>query len=261
MKPGSFELAALHILARTFFSVVALGAIIWGGYFLPLFARALSPHRVALAYSQGRGFSNQTFVQQNYSLLKKLENLLFCNPIQLHDVVVLQLAVLYDASLTGSQTSIAESREALYGAIKRSLACAPSDAFVWLTLVLARRQQQRALSLKMQITCACRTRLAGTKVGSAFGAFASRFLRLPGCLLMFRMMLSTNLSSSPILGGSIRTMVDIFASAALTVQSRIIERFKTEDVILRQSFARALYNSGLDVDIPGVDPPAHPWRQ
>ena len=54
--------------------------------------------------------------------------------------------------------------------------------------------------------------------------------------------------------------VAIFASAAPAVQSRIVEHLKTAKAVSRQTFAKRLYDRGLDVNIPEVERPARPWR-
>ena len=53
----------------------------------------------------------------------------------------------------------------------------------------------------------------------------------------------------------------IFANADPAVQSRIVEHLKSAKAMSRQTFAKVLYDKGLDVNIPGVEMPSARARQ
>jgi hypothetical protein len=258
MSSGDFGSRAFSNLARTVRLVVAFGAIAWGAYFLPLFAEQATPHRVASAYTLGRGFSNETLLQETRQLAERSGKLAFCDPTGQHDAVVLRLAILNNANSTGSQVSVESARDALYGAIRSSLSCAPSDAFVWLTLYWL------DISVKgFKPEDVNYLRLSYT-TGPNEGWISLWRVRLALSTLAW---LPADVSDNAIdefvklvdTGRLYPEMVGIFVGAALTVQSRIVERLKSENGTPRRIFARALYDSGLDVDLPDIEP-AHPWQ-
>src|ERR1700733_988382 len=97
--------SATQVLARIFFIVVGLGAIGWGGFFLPIFWRQSPTHYVAVAYMQGRGFSDQVLLNQAQRVAAAVDSP-FCDPTELHDAVMLRLAILNNAIAAANPTLI-----------------------------------------------------------------------------------------------------------------------------------------------------------
>lgn len=245
-------------LVRALVCLVGIGAVAWGGSLLPLFWRQASLSQIASELLQGDTFKIQT-LEDETRRAEAGEQSSFCNPTDLHDVVVLRLAILNEAITAKNQKLIETAYSSLSDSTRSALFCAPTDSFAWLTLfwldVVKRGfQPDNANYLRLSYS-----------LGPNEGWVALRRSRL--AIAMFGR-LPADLSNDAI--DEFVKLVDteslypetvaIFASAAPAVQSRLVEDLKSAKPIPRQTFARTLYEKGFNIDIPGVDRPARPWQ-
>ena len=89
-KVGGVRIAAIYFLARTFICLLGIGAVAWGGFVLPLFRQQAPLNRVAAELLQGRAFKIQALLDQARQVVAT-EPSSFCNPTELHNLVVLRL--------------------------------------------------------------------------------------------------------------------------------------------------------------------------
>ena len=252
--------SAIEVLARIFFILVGLGAIGWGGFFLPIFWRQSPTHHVAMAYMQGRGFSGQVLLKEAQQVTAVIDSP-FCDPTALHDAVMLRLAILDNAIAAANQTLVASGRDALYDTTRKALSCAPADAFAWLTLFWLDASRKGvtpddANYLRLSYT--------GGPNEAWIGLWRNRlaialFAQLPPDLSddaidEFIKLLDT--------GRLYQQTVAIFASAVPAAQNRIVDHLETANATARGIFVRELYDRGLDMKIPDVEIPGlRPWER
>lgn len=253
-------MATYYFVARTLISLAGLGAVLWGGFFLPYFRQQAPLSLIAAEVLQGHIFKRQTLIEKARQI-EASEQSWFCNSTELHAAVVLQLAILDDAIKAADQTLIDSAYTPLYDATRRALSCAPADSFAWLTLFW----------------------LDATKHG--FEPNNANYLRLSyalgpneGWIALWRNRLAmvlgarlpTDLSDDAIdefiklvnTGRLYKETAAIFAGTAPDGQSRIVEHLKNANAIPRQIFARVLYDEGLDIKIPDTTIPGlRPWER
>jgi hypothetical protein len=209
---------------------------------------------------EGRGFNDQVLLKQVQQVAAAVDSP-FCDPTDLHDAVILRLAILNNAIAAANPTLITSGRDALNDTTRKALSCAPADAFAWLTLFWLDANRKgitpdNANYLRMSYTTGPNEAWIGLWRNRL--AIAS-FAQLPPDLSddaidEFIKLLDT--------GRAYQEMVVIFASAAPAAQSRIIDQLKTANAATRQIFARVLYDRGLDVKIPDVEIPGlRPWEK
>lgn len=252
------RMAAAYFLVRAFVWLLGLGAVAWGGLVLPLFWQQATLNRVAVELLQGHDFKTQ-FLLDEAQQAEAAERSSFCNPTELRNVVILRLNILNQAIASTNRTLVEAAYAPLYAASRRALACAPTDSFVWLTLFWLDAGKggfnpDNANYLRLSYALGPNEGWIGLwRVRLAL----ARFARLPADLSEDAIDDFIKLVDT---GHLYSEMAAIFASAAPATQSRIVAQLKTAKAIPREIFARTLYDGGLDVNVPGVDKPEHPWQ-
>lgn len=254
--PLGLKLAAS--LLRAFVCILGIGAVAWGGYLLPLLRQQGRLDHIASEYLLGQGFKDQTLLAEARQITDS-ERSAFCNPVELHNAVILHLAILNDAIAAANPALIDSSSPPLDAAAHRALICSPSDSFAWLTLFwldagrhgvttdnLNYLRLSYAFGPNEEWIALWRSRLA-----------VAAFEHLPPALADEAIAEFVKLVNT---GGLYPQTATIFASAAPAVQSRLAARLSAVNPIAREIFARTLYDRGLDVAIPGVAKPARPWE-
>jgi hypothetical protein len=253
-----FRMASAYFFVRTFVCLLGLGAVAWGAFLLPLFWEQAPLNRVASELLQGHIFKRQALLEEAGEV-DAAEKSSFCDPTELHNAVVVRLAILNEAIAAKDHQLIETVYGPLYDSTRKTLACVPSDPFAWLTLFwleIAKHGFQPDNAVYLRLSYA---------LGPNEGWIAlwrnqltiALFQRLPADLANDAIEEFVKLVDT---GGLYSQTGAIFASAAPTVQSRIVGGLKSAKPIPRQIFARALYDRGLNVDIPGVESPAPPWQ-
>ena len=259
MRPAATEWLQPIFWARGFIWLLGLGAVAWGGFVLPLFWQQATLNRVAAELLQGHNFKMQ-FLLDEAQQAEAAERSSFCNPTGLHNAVILRLSILNQAIAATNRTLVEAAYAPLYAASRRALACSPADALVWLTLFWLDAGKHGFLPANANYL-----RLSYS-LGPNEGWIALWRNRL--ALALFAQ-LPTDLSDDAIdefiklvdTGQLYPETAAIFANAAPAVQSRLVAHLKTAKAIPREIFAQTLYAKGLDVSIPGVQPPdPRPWH-
>jgi hypothetical protein len=240
---------------------VTLGAlgIIWGVLLLPRFWQATSLNHMAAEFVQGHVFTQKAMAQVALQAEPELSSPL-CNPPELHNAVVLHLAMLNDGLARKNQSLVEQSYDALYELGGKALACVPSDGFTWLTLFWIdaekrglRPENLAYLHLSYEVSpnegwiSLWRNRLAMTMFDRLPPELANKALD------EFVILLDT--------GQSYDQMASIFESAPADVRRRIVQQLRAASPLTRQIFARVLYDRGLDVTIPDTAMPGLKSRE
>ena len=233
-KVGGVRIAAIYFLARTFICLLGIGAVAWGGFVLPLFRQQAPLNRVASELLQGRTFKIQTLLEEARQVVAA-EPSSFCNPTELHNLVILRLAIPDEAIAATDQTPVDSAYMPFYNLARRALACSPADPFVWLTLFWLDAGKsgftpKNANYLRLSYA-----------LGPNEGWIALWRVRL--ALALFER-LPTDLSDDAIddfiklvdTEACIRETAAIFASTTPAVQSRIIEHLKTAKALRSPEF-------------------------
>jgi len=256
----SVRIAAAYFLMRTFICLLGLGAVIWGGFALPLFWQQAPVNGVASAILRGHTFKMQ-WLSGATRQAEAAEQSAFCNPTALHNAVVLRLDALDKAIAATNQTLVDSAYSPLFDAIRKALSCAPADSFVWLALFwldAGKHGFDSDNANYLRLSYALGPNESWIALWRSRLAFAL-FERLP-----------TDLADDAI--DEFVKLVDtealypetaaIFVSAGSTAQSRIIAHLKTVRDIPRQIFARTLQDKGMSVDVPDVYRPGseRPWK-
>jgi hypothetical protein len=235
--------------------VVAIG---WGVFFLPLFWQQGPLNRVASQVREGHTFKRQTLLGEGRRL-EAVEQKSFCNPTELLDLVVLHVAILNNATAGADRTLLDSDYAAADDAARKALYCEPSDSFAWLVLFWIDASKYGVDTKNVHYL----------RMSYAFGpneGWIARwrnrlaiavFQQLPSeledrAVVEFGKLLET--------GEMYAEAASIYASAAPEVQSRLVAQLKTAKAAPRRVFAATLYDKGFDVDIPGFEKPARPWR-
>jgi hypothetical protein len=249
--------AANH-LTRSFVFVLGVGALIWGLFTLPIFWQQASPNSVAAKLLQGDSFRPQSLVDEAQQA-DKAAQFQFCNPSALHSLFVLRLFLLNQSIAAGNRALVDSSYAPLYAAARNTLACAPADSYVWLTLFWLDAGKRG-----LNPTNANFLRLSYTL--SPNEAWIALWRSRVAMLLFER--LPPDLSSDAVdefiklvnMGRFYWETAEIFKNASSSAQNRILEQLKPVKLITRQAFARALHEDGVDVAVPGLEKPARPWQ-
>jgi hypothetical protein len=251
--------SALALLSRSFVCLLGATAVAWGSFALPLFWQQARLNSLASKLLQGSDFTIQSLLSE-LPRVEAVEQSFSCHATALHSVVILRLAIINQAIEEANQKLIDSSYKSLNDATRLALACAPTDAFAWLTLFWL---DAGVNGLNLNNTNYLR-------LSYVFGANE-------GWIGLWRNRLAITLVNSlPVdlgddainefvelvdTGGLYSETAAVFARAAPSIQTRIIERLETSRALVRESFARALYGMGLNVDIPSVKmPEVRPWQ-
>lgn len=248
----------MRSLVRALGCIVGIGAILWGSSVFSSFRKDTSLHHVASEYLLGRGFGDKV-IQDELKQVASAAPSLTCNPTELHDEVILHLAVFNNALGGLNRSALNLDFAALQNSTRRALSCEPFDSFSWLTLFwldstqhginprnLTYLRLSYALGPNEGWIATWRNRLA-----------IPNFAKLPPDLGEKALEEFVKLVDAGYLYSEAAT---IFASATPAVRQSLIERVKLANDVQRQIFARILYDKGFDVIIPGVTKPARPWE-
>ena len=248
-----------HYLTRIVICILGLAGVAWGGFTLPLFWHQAAPKSVASKLIQGQPFKRQWLLDEARQA-ESAEQYPFCDPSALHNLVVLRLAILNDSIAANDQALVASSYQPLYDAARRALSCSPSDPFVWLTLFwLDVRKHGLTTSSVNYLRLSYRLGPNESWIALWRNKLAlALFDRLPADLAKQAIDEFVGLLNTRQLT---RELAGVFEGAPTAAQKRIVAQLDTADDRSRRWFAKALYDKGLDVAIPGIESPAaRPWE-
>jgi hypothetical protein len=248
---------AFHALARLFAVVFGLLACAWGAATISTFWSQISIERTAVGIVDGATFKLGS-LDPLLPTLDQIELSNYCRPEAVHNSTIIRLQLAEDA-LANAQGHLIDARlDALENAIRRSLACSPSDPFLW--MVLARVDQTRRGYQPEQLTY---LRLS-YQFGPYEGWIAVR--RNRQALAMFGR-LPPDLTEDVVreFAGMARSefyadVISILTGPGWPIHDRLLASLKDVGMHQREELARELYSVGYDVAVPGIAPRApRPW--
>jgi hypothetical protein len=244
-------------LARPFAVLLGVVALVWGCVTLPVLWRQLPIEHTADAVINGDAFRPHTF-DPLLPVIEQIEQADYCRPSALHWAAIIRLRLVEDAIAAGAHDQIDARLGALDSTIHRALACNPTDSFFWMVLTWVegvregpRQDQLTYLRLSYQL-------------GPNEGWIADRRNRL--ALSMFNR-LPPDLAGAAVdeFGHMVQSWIyldtiAIFTGPGWPIRGRLLASLKDVGQAQRDAFARALYQKGYNVDVPGVAPrSARPW--
>ena len=229
--------------------LLGLATIAWGVTVFPLFWRQSPIERTADAIVGRAEFKPRAF-DALLPTLDQIEHSPECRPEALHSATIIRLRLAEDAVAAGERDVIDGRLAALDATARRSLACAPSDPFLWVTLawidgirIGPKPEQLTYLRLSYQL-------------GANEGWIAARRNRL--ALAMFPR-LPADLSDAAV--HEFARMVQswiylealaIFEGPGWPIRDRLLAGLQDVGLSQREAFYIGLYTGGYNVVVPGV---------
>jgi hypothetical protein len=246
-----------YFLARVIIFLLGSVAAAWGAYQFSLARQNEPVERAASDLLKGRGFSSRTLTK----LISDSDGAAahaICTPSELRSLVVLRIALLKSEIADGKALDNAAYLR-LYQQVLAALECSPSDSFLWEILFWLDASRD---GLTPQNTKFLRMSF-GSGPNEGWVAFSRVQVALP---LLDRLpdQLSQNVIDDfvKLLNTQIlyNDLAAVLANEPPGVQSRVIGSLKATNLPVRQSFASALRDKGVDVIVPGVQAPDRPWH-
>ena len=243
-------------------STLVLGfvAMSWGLATLPIFWRQSSVEQLASRVVERDPFSRE-FLLSRLSGATFTEKPSDCRPAGLRSAAIIRLRMAEQALADRDRSAIDGTLLESQAAIRRSLACSPTDSFLWLGLFWVTNAREGFNSRNLDYL-----RLS-YRQGPNEGWIAiirnrmtlALFASLPDDLkekatLEFLAFIRTGLTEAA---------ADIFIGSSSTIRDVLLTRVRTLDVASRQVFANSLRYRGFDdVNLPGIVQPEKPlWQQ
>ena len=247
----------IHSLARLFTLILGLSGVAWGAATFPIFWSQVPIERTADAIVDRAAFKPRS-LEPLLPAVDQIEKSGYCQPEALHNTAIIRLRLADDAVTNAERDAIDTQLGALQDAIRRSLACAPADPFLW--IILAWLDQMRQGYRPEQLTY---LRLS-YELGPYEGWIADR--RNRQALSMFDR-LPPDLADDVIreFAGMVRSgfyvdVISILTGPGWPIHARLLAGLKDVDVHQREELAKELNSAGYDVAVPGIAPTVpRPW--
>jgi hypothetical protein len=244
-------IAAAALTAVTRMAVIVLGcvAVIWGSAVFPVFLRQSPLERVAEHIFAGEAYKSDRLFEL-IPIVELAEHAIYCLPSALRGAAIVGSRLAEDVMASGKQDLIDKQLNSLHTAIRNSLSCAPTDAFLWLALFWVdsteRGFEDRYLEyLRMSY-----------RLGPNEGWIALKRNRIAFTIYE---RLPADLAESAIIEfiGLVKTglyqeAVDILTGPAWDMREVLLARINDVPVRYRQEFAKTLSDGGYDVQVPEV---------
>jgi hypothetical protein len=256
---GGFARRTLSTLCRfavtTFLVILGCAAFAWGTYALPVFARQAPIEDVATRVIAGNSFKPKVLAEF-MPQVEAAERAAPCRPAALRSAAIIRTSVAEQA--IADAENIDAQLSALSNSIHRSLACSPTDPFLWVVLYWVESTRNgfhpgylEYLRLSYQL---------GPNEGWIAlkrNAYAlAIFQLLPPDLADMALTEFAGLLDA----GFYEEAVAIFTGPGWRERGLLLPRLKDVAERHRQAFARALYKRGYDVTVPGIArPDPRPW--
>jgi hypothetical protein len=244
-----------QLSVRMLLVVLGGAAVAWGAYVLPVFARQAPLEHLAAHVIAGDPFKPEAlaaFMPQ----LEAAEQATECRAPALHSAAMIRTRVteqaLADANDFGAQLT------ALRASIYKSLACSPTDSFLWLALYWVESNRsgfQPAYIDYLRLSYQSGPNEGWIALKRSPYALAV-FDRLPPDLQEMVVAEFANLLNS-----SFVTMaVQIIEGPGWSHRGVLLSHLTNVTARYRDEFARELYRDGYDVTVPGIAPrDPRPW--
>lgn len=246
-----------YALARVFAFVLGLLACAWGVATFPTLWWQISIERTADAIVDHATFKSSS-LEPLLPAVDEIEESSYCRPEAVHSAAIIRLQLAENA-LADAQRGVIDARlSTLDNTIRRSLACSPSDPFLW--MILAWVDQTREGFRPGQLAY---LRLS-YRLGPYEGWIADR--RNRQALSIFER-LPLDLADAVVreFAGMVKGEFDEQAIAILMgpgwpIHDQLLAGLEGIDLRRREDLAKELYSAGYDVAVPGIARRApRPW--
>lgn len=251
-------LNAWQTALRGLFLGCGAASALWGISIAPTFWQESSVIRTANYISDGHILKLRELVDF-IPVADAVAQQSLCRSSVLQGAAIIRLRIVEEAFARGQRELLDSPINDLGKVVRRSLACSPSDPYLWIVLFWSESAQSGFrlddlpyLRLSYQLG-PNEGWIAVKRSQIAFSIFEQLTPDLKEAVLEeFKNLLQT---------GFIDETVGIFVSPGWRVRDQILQRIRDVDERHRQAFARALYRQGYDVEVPGIERTvARPWR-
>jgi hypothetical protein len=231
--------------------LIAIGCIAmwWGIVEFPAFWRETTAKGIAGRIVAGDPFKADVLTRQVF-ILSDVERSAYCYPDALRNAAIIELRAVEVAEAAGDRSQ--QRLDKLHTAILNSLSCAPADPFLWLALYWLESTKNDFRPNALQYL------QMSYRLGPNEGWIALK--RNPLAFVRFQQ-LPPDLAKevvdefiSLVQTGLIPQAVDIFSGPAWPERDLILSRFENVADKDRKLFADTLYDHGIDVNVPGIEP-------
>jgi hypothetical protein len=247
------------LLTRIFLILFGGVALAWGWVTVPIFWRQATIEHVARHIIRGEPYADDVLMRQ-MPVVEAVETSSDCRPIALWSAAIIQLRFVERISHTEVGKAIDKQKlNKLDTAIKRSLSCSPAEPFMWLVLYWAEREYSGLNSNDSKYL------ELSYRLGPDEGWIAlkrnplafSNYAILPAGLKAY----ANNEFLGLINSRFYQQAASILGGPAWFLRDELLQKLTALPLRKREEFAKAVYDRGLVVTIPGIkSPDSRPWR-
>lgn len=253
-----FAAATTRRVLRLFLVLFGAGAVMWGGYVFPTFWQQSALIRMA-----GRIVGGEPFMPEAIAGFKPMidaaQDMEICRPAALHSAAVVYLRHVEQTIANGDRLAMDRDTVTLDAMVRRSLACSPSDSFLWLVLFWLENTRNgfRDDNLKLLSFSYATGPNEGWVALKRNPLALSFYERLPSEIASKVLAEFADLVKA----GAYNQAADIFTGAGWPRRALLLAGLGGLAEQHRQIFAMTLRRRGYDVAVPGIQlPPQRPWR-
>jgi hypothetical protein len=241
---------------RTILVIFGSAAVAWGMYALPVFARQAPIERVATHVIGGDPFRPEVLAA-TMPQLEAAEQAEQCRPAALRSAAIIRTRAAEQAIIDGEDIDARLS--SLRNSIRRSLACSPTDPFLWVVLYWVECnengfQPDYLEYLRLSYRLGPNEGWVGLRRN---GLTLAVFRQLPPDLAEMAIDEFARLLDS----GFYDQAVAIITGPGWRERDMLLPRLKGVVQRNRDVFAKMLYSLGYDVSVPGITmPDPRPWN-
>jgi hypothetical protein len=240
---------------RTLLVILGCAAVAWGMHALPVYARQASIERVAAHVIGGDPFRPEVLaaIMPQVEAAEQSEQ---CHPTAMRSAAIIRTRIAEQAIVDGED--IDASLNALRNSVRRSLACSPTDPFLWVVLYwvecIERGFQPNYLDyLRLSYRLGPNEGWIGLRRN---GLTLAVFGQLPPDIAEMAIEEFAGLLDS----GFFDQTIAIITGPGWGERDILLPRLKTVRLRNREVFAKMLYRLGYDAVVPDVVLPDHrPW--
>lgn len=244
------------LIARVLVCGVGLAAIVWGLYVIPALWRPTSLERVTKHIIQGDVFQGDAIT----SLANTLDDMggdIY--PSAFRSVAIIRLRALEKTMDEGDTRTLDADLRKLRASVRMSLSNVPADPFLWVVLFWLENTQNgfsRSHLKFLQMSY-----MRGPNEGWVAAKRNRQALAIFSQLSPELRDEAINEFAGLVRSGFIAEAVDILVGPGWPIREKLMSGLRAEPLIQRERLARAVYNRGYDISVPGVKPTApRPWR-
>lgn len=250
---------AAEILLRPVLAAIGVLAIIWCALTLPIFWRSYAIEYVSSQILRGIPYTSSSLAEMLPAIDALKSEGADCAPRALHGAAIIQLHIMEEGFSSDQLPQLDQRTAAVTDAIRRSLACAPADPFLWMVLYSVESarngfRQQYLDYIRESYRLGPREAWISVRRNRAVLAI---YPMLPPDIAEMALAEFADLVQNRLYDKS----ADILLSAGWNIRDRLLSQLDTVGERERKAFAESLYAKGVNLDIPGIAPPgARPWR-